>query len=98
MSLRIILRAVFLLTAAFCAFAVQAAKTFHLEEATIDSIHDGIRSGEITCEQVVESYIARARAYNGICTSLVTKDGTDAPMVPGTVRAGSPLKFPRRWP
>jgi Asp-tRNA(Asn)/Glu-tRNA(Gln) amidotransferase A subunit family amidase len=74
-------------------FATQAAE-FHLQEATIESIHQGIRSGEVTCKQVVEGYVARARAYNGICAKLVTADGAKAPKVSGTVRAGAALKFP----
>src|SRR5688572_11468956 len=45
---------------------------FALEEATIDGIHAAIKSGEITCQGVVRAYVERARAYNGICTALVT--------------------------
>ena len=70
------------------------ADKFHLEEATIDSIQSGIRAGEVTCKQVVEGYIARAKAYNGMCTKLVTADGAKIPAALGTVRNGSPLKFP----
>jgi len=33
-----------------------AAGKFHLEEATIDSIHDAIKSGEITCKGLVQAY------------------------------------------
>ena len=39
---------------------------FRLEEATIDELHAAIRSGRTTCVEVVERYIARARAYNGV--------------------------------
>jgi amidase len=81
------------LTIAFCAFAVHAAD-FHLQEASIDSIQNAIRSGETTCKQVVEGYIARAKAYNGSCTKLVTTDGKKIPAVLGAVRAGAPVKFP----
>jgi Asp-tRNA(Asn)/Glu-tRNA(Gln) amidotransferase A subunit family amidase len=84
--------------AAFGACVTQAAdsppKTFHLNEATIDDIHRGIRSGEVTCKQVVQAYVARARAYGGMCTQLVTPDGAKVPTVPGIVRAGAVLKFP----
>ncbi len=45
---------------------------------------------------VVQAYIARAKAYNGVCTSLVTADGADIPPAKGYVRAGSPLVFPTR--
>ena len=84
-----------LLTVALCtASVVQAAGKFTLEEATIDSIHSGIRAGEVTCKQVVEAYVKRAHAYNGICTQLVTADGKKIPSAPGTTRAGTALKFP----
>src|SRR4029077_15651574 len=38
--------------------------------------------------------IARARAYNGVCVQLVTKDGAPIAPVTGPVRAGTPLSFP----
>jgi Asp-tRNA(Asn)/Glu-tRNA(Gln) amidotransferase A subunit family amidase len=64
-----------------------------LEEASIESIQSAIRAGSTTCQRVVEGYIARARAYNGTCSKLVTKDGAKVQGVPGAIRAGSPLKF-----
>ena len=48
---------------------------FAVEEATIDGIHAAIRSGRTTCSAIVHAYIDRARAYNGVCRSLVTADG-----------------------
>ena len=41
------------------------AERFRLEEATIDELHAAIKAGEITCVQIVQHYIDRARAYNG---------------------------------
>ncbi len=70
------------------------AFAFQVEEASIGSIQAAIQSGETTCQQVVQAYIDRAKAYNGVCTALVTKDGKPVESKPGTVRAGSPLKFP----
>jgi Asp-tRNA(Asn)/Glu-tRNA(Gln) amidotransferase A subunit family amidase len=67
---------------------------FAIEEATVDSIHAAIRSGRTTCTAIVQAYIDRARAYNGVCTTLVTGDGADIPPATGYVRAGSPLRFP----
>ena len=67
---------------------------FHLQEATIDDIHQAIRQGQITCAGLVQLYINRAKAYNGVVDELVTKDGAPIPPAPGVVRAGSPLKFP----
>ena len=50
-------------------------KSFKLEEATIEQLHDAIRSGEVTCKEVVERYIERARLYNGVSSMLVTENG-----------------------
>lgn len=67
---------------------------FRLEEATIDELHAAIKSGETGCVAVVEQYIARARAYNGVASMLVTEDGASVPPAIGTVRAQAPLQFP----
>jgi Asp-tRNA(Asn)/Glu-tRNA(Gln) amidotransferase A subunit family amidase len=67
---------------------------FQLEEATVDELHAAIRSGKITCVQIVERYIARARAYNGVPSLLVTGDGKPVAPTKGTVRAGASLEFP----
>src|SRR5437762_9191718 len=69
-------------------------KPFRLEEATIDELHQAIRAGETTCVAVVEHYIARARAFNGVASLLVTEDGASVAEAVGTVRAGAPLRFP----
>src|SRR5262252_3358051 len=67
---------------------------FRLEEATIDDLHAAIRAGEITCVQVVQHYLDRARAYNGVGSVLVTEDGMPVSQARGAVRAGAPLIFP----
>jgi amidase len=69
-------------------------KPFRLEEATIDQMHAAIRAGEITCVQILQHYIDRARAFNGVASALVTEDGAPVPQAMGTVRAGAPLPFP----
>jgi amidase len=46
---------------------------FHLLEATIPDVHRAIREGQITCRGLVQAYINRARAYNGVCNRLVTE-------------------------
>src|SRR5436853_7171833 len=68
-------------------------KPFCLEEATIDELHAAIRAGETSVAQIVEHYIARARAYNGVASLLVTEDGGSIPEATGTIRAGVPLRF-----
>ena len=80
----------------FSSVSGAATSGFQVEEATISSIHAAIKSGETTCRQVVQAYIDRARAYNGVCTALVTRDGTSIPAARGYVRAGSPLVFPTK--
>lgn len=70
-------------------------KPFRLEEATIDELHAAIQAGAISCVQVVERYLERARAYNGVASRLVTADGRPVAAVTGAVRAGAPLVFPR---
>jgi Asp-tRNA(Asn)/Glu-tRNA(Gln) amidotransferase A subunit family amidase len=67
---------------------------FRLEEATIAELHAAIGAGEITCVQVVQHYLDRARAFNGVASALVTEDGKPVAPARGTVRAGAPLAFP----
>src|SRR5215472_13344383 len=69
-------------------------KPFVLEEATIDELRAAIRAGQITCVEIVQRYIDRARAYNGVCSVLVTEDGGSVREATGAVRAGAPLRFP----
>lgn len=76
--------------------AAQSRATFDVEEATIASIHAAITSGQTTCRGVVQAYIDRAKAYNGVCTALLTSDGADAAPATGYVRAGAPLVFPTK--
>jgi amidase len=56
----------------FCAMgsADEAPDVFRLEEATIEKLHEAITSGSTTFVEVVERYIARVRAYNGVCSKL----------------------------
>jgi amidase len=69
-------------------------RPFLLEEATIDELHEAIRAGRTTCVAVVQHYIDRARAYNGVASVLVTEDGSPVPQAAGIVRATTPLHFP----
>src|SRR5258706_11461951 len=72
----------------------EAQKSFCLEEATIDELHQAIRSGQTTCVAIVQHYINRVRAYNGVASLLVTEDGASVPAATGAVRALAPLRFP----
>jgi Asp-tRNA(Asn)/Glu-tRNA(Gln) amidotransferase A subunit family amidase len=69
-------------------------RLFRVEEATIDELHGAIQAGETTCVAVVRQYLARVRAYNGVASMLATADGADVAAATGTVRAGTPLRFP----
>ena len=84
----------FLCALAATSCARETPPAFHLQEATIESIQTAITRGETSCRAIVEAYINRAKAYNGVCTRLVTPDGAPVPDARGAVRAGTPLKFP----
>ena len=71
-----------------------AADGFQVAEASIDDIQQAIQSGATTCVGVVQAYIDRAAAYNGVCTSLVTEDGGPVVQALGAVRARAPVMFP----
>src|SRR5712671_6474043 len=69
-------------------------KPFRLEEATIDELQQAIKAGQTNCVAIVQRYMDRARAYNGVCSLLVTEDGAPIPAAIGAVRATAPLRFP----
>jgi amidase len=71
-----------------------AGGKFKLEEATIPEVQAAIKAGDITCVQIVQRYIDRARAYNGVASVLVTEDGKPVAPATGAVRAGAVLDFP----
>jgi amidase len=76
--------------------AASAADQFKLEEATIEDIHGGIKNGQITCKGLVQAYMDRVKAYDGVCTKLVTAKGESIPAAKGMMRAGAPLQFPTK--
>ena len=67
---------------------------FQLEEATIEELHTAIKVGQTSCLAVVRHYLARVRKFNGVASMLVKEDGRPVAAANGTIRAGSPLKFP----
>ncbi len=67
---------------------------FRLEEATISDLHAAIQAGQTTCVEIVQGYIERVRAYNGVPSLLVTEDGAPVPEAAGAVRGGQPIRFP----
>ena len=74
-----------------------AAWRFQLEEATIDDVHRAIKEGQITCQGVVQAYLNRARAYNGVAsTGRSTEDDGAASTCPTTASTRPPSRRPRR--
>ncbi len=87
---------------------------FHLEEATIADVHRAIQQGQVTCQGLVQAYINRARAYNGVSNRLVTEDmasdllpnyseykaavDATADLAPGNPRKTPPIEFGRMEP
>src|SRR5438094_7507073 len=69
-------------------------KPFRLDEVTIEELHEAIQSGRTTCVAVVQHYIDRVRAYNGVASVLVTQDGAPVAEAKGAVRAMAALRFP----
>src|SRR5712664_729934 len=53
-----------------------------------------MKAGQTTCVAIVQDYIDRARAYNGVCSLLVTEDGAPILAATGAVRAMAPLRYP----
>jgi amidase len=71
-----------------------STRPFRLVEATIADVHRAIQQGDTSCKAIVQTYIDRAKAYNGTCTQLVTRDGASVTAPAGAVRAGSATSFP----
>ena len=67
---------------------------FRVEEATVDQLHQAIKSGETTCVNIVRQYLDRIKAYNGVSSMLVTEDGNDVSPATGAVRCEQQLSFP----
>jgi Asp-tRNA(Asn)/Glu-tRNA(Gln) amidotransferase A subunit family amidase len=59
--------------------AVAAKGKFKLREATIDDIHKGIRSGRISCTELVTLYLNRIDAYSNRCTAYLDEEGNPKP-------------------
>jgi Asp-tRNA(Asn)/Glu-tRNA(Gln) amidotransferase A subunit family amidase len=93
-SRRLIAGLLLIASAAGAQSSAPARARFHVEEATIAELHRAIQQGDTTCKAIVESYIERARAYNGVCAQPITRDGASIPAVSGPVRAGAPIPFP----
>ena len=68
---------------------------FRLEEARIEDIHRAIKSRQITCEKLVQAYINRIRAYDGMCVAPVNPNDASDPqnLFPDVAKyTGTPLQ------
>ena len=74
--------------------ALALGQEFRIEESTIDGMQKAIKDGRITCQGVVQAYLDRVRAYNGMCTALVTADGKPIAPARGRTLAGKPVTYP----
>jgi Asp-tRNA(Asn)/Glu-tRNA(Gln) amidotransferase A subunit family amidase len=91
------LRAAFATAALLVTTSVFAQiNNFKIEESTIEQVQSAIQSGATTCKAVVQSYLDRVQAYNGICTALVTQDGKRIKAAKGAIRSGRALTFPTK--
>ena len=93
-TVRLLPRAVLLCVAAGSSLFAQGG--FRVEEVSITDIQNAIRAGRTTCREVVQSYLDRVKAYNGVCTALLTPDGKPIPPATGMVRGGEAIQYPTR--
>jgi amidase len=68
-TVRIVVAAFTLLTAASRGWGQAPEPRFRIEEATIAGIQRALRSGRITTVELVEGYLRRIKAYNGTCVN-----------------------------
>lgn len=87
---------------------------FHLQEATIAGVHRAIQTGQITCQGLVQAYLNRAKAYNGVSNRPVTEEmasdllpnyseykatvAATADLPPGDPKKTPPIEFGRMEP
>ena len=69
---------------------------FEVVEASISDFHKALKEGRTTVTKVVNAYLDRVKAYNGVSSMLVTENGEEVAEVPGVMRGGVPLKFPQK--
>ncbi|PPR59767.1 MAG: hypothetical protein CFH08_02650, partial [Alphaproteobacteria bacterium MarineAlpha3_Bin7] len=65
-------------------------------EASISDFHKALKEGRTTVTKVVNAYLDRVKAYNGVSSMLVTENGEEVAEAPGVMRGGVPLKFPQK--
>ena len=91
-TVRLLPRAILLCVAVGSSLFAQGG--FRVEEVSITDIQNAIRAGRTTCREVVQSYLDRVKAYNGVCTAFLTPDGKPIPPATGMVRGGEAIQYP----
>ena len=69
-------------------------KPFRLEEATIDELHEAIRSGQTTCVASCSTISTAPAPITASPACSSPKTALRSPRRPACVRAGAPLRFP----
>ena len=75
---------------------IDKKKKFEVVEASISDFHRALKEGQTTVTKVVNAYLDRVKAYNGVSSMLVTENGEEVAEAPGVMRGGVPLKFPQK--
>ena len=75
---------------------IDKKKKFEVVEASISDFHRALKEGQTTVTKVVNAYLDRIKAYNGVSSMLVTENGEEVAEAPGVMRGGVPLKFPQK--
>ena len=75
---------------------IDKKKKFEVVEASISDFHKALKEGRTTVTKVVNAYLDRVKAYNGVSSMLVTENGEEVAEAPGVMRGGVPLKFPQK--
>ena len=74
----------------------EKTEKFEVVEASINDFHRALKEGRTTVTKVVNAYLDRVKAYNGVSSMLVTENGEEVAEAPGVMRGGVPLKFPQK--
>ena len=74
---------------------IDKKKKFEVVEASISDFHRALKEGRTTVTKVVNAYLDRVKAYNGVSRMLVSENGEEVAEVPGVMRGGVALRFPQ---
>jgi Asp-tRNA(Asn)/Glu-tRNA(Gln) amidotransferase A subunit family amidase len=93
----VLLRATGVVGVALLAAPVSTQSRFHLQEATIDQIHDELRARTISCREVISLYLRRIEAYDhagpklNALQTMNRRALDEADRLDAVLRAGGPV-------